>query len=203
MPDNPYAAPTALQVKEDHGPSEWILASRFSRFCARVIDEIILGLALILLPSIGHGVQIFSTETMGNSEPTTSVTAYTGLLDYMLGAHNLTLGFWVDSLMVLGLTTVFQGYLLARYGQSIGKWFLDIKIVDSRSKMKPKLATTLFVREGGMLLISLIPILAMVEILWIFGKPRRCIHDYWSKTLVVDALEGPARGTPATWEQSD
>lgn len=83
-----------------------------------------------------------------------------------------------------------NGYLWNKYGQSIGKRVVGIKIVDMNGH-KPPLWKIAILRHwtmslGGFLgsVGRLIPI---VDTLFIFGKSRRCMHDYIAGTKVVRA----------------
>ena len=96
------------------------------------------------------------------------------------------LAFW---LFGIGITFLFQAYLLAQYGQTIGKRMLKIKIVSDKTYRKPTLTRSFVVRECGIRLLEWIPILPLLDILWIFGPPRRCLHDLWAGTIVIDTLD--------------
>lgn len=85
-------------------------------------------------------------------------------------------------------TMVLHGYLLYYYGQTIGKNYMAIRI-ENLDGTKASLTTIYFKRMLPMQLISLIPffgpfISGMVNPLFIFGKQRRCLHDYLAKTKV-------------------
>ena len=93
------------------------------------------------------------------------------------------LAFWVLTIVI---TFVCQAYLLARYGQTIGKRLLKIRIVNEHGYRKPTLNRSFFVRECGIYLLQWFPILPLLDVLWIFGKSRKCLHDHWSRTIVID-----------------
>lgn len=83
-----------------------------------------------------------------------------------------------------------NGYLWNKYGQSIGKRVVGIKIVDMNGNKPPLWEIAIlrhwFMSLGGFLGPTgrFIPI---IDALFIFGKSRRCIHDYIAGTQVVRA----------------
>jgi uncharacterized RDD family membrane protein YckC len=97
--------------------------------------------------------------------------------------------FYIGALIVLCLIVV-TAVLVHRNGQTIGKKCLGIKIV--RADGSPAtLARIFWLRYFVTTLLSLVPALGtlyvLVDILFIFGKPQRCIHDYIADTIVVKA----------------
>lgn len=85
---------------------------------------------------------------------------------------------------------ILNGYLLANRGQTIGKVVVKTKIVDLDGNI-PRFGKLLFLRYLVIGLVSQIPILGgvvgLVNGLLIFGKERRCLHDYIASTRVVEA----------------
>ena len=85
---------------------------------------------------------------------------------------------------------VFNGYLLFHKGQTIGKLLVGTRIVDMQGNL-PGLCTLFGLRFLVLSLINQIPILGqvmgLVNALFIFGKARRCLHDYIAGTQVIDA----------------
>ena len=74
------------------------------------------------------------------------------------------------------------------YGQTIGKNYMSIRI-ENLDGSKASLVTIYFKRMLPMQLISLVPsvgqlIAGIVNPLFIFGKQRRCLHDYIAETKV-------------------
>jgi uncharacterized RDD family membrane protein YckC len=86
------------------------------------------------------------------------------------------------------MTLLLHGYLLYYYGQTIGKNFMSIRI-ENLDSSKASLKTIYFKRMLPMQVLSIIPfggqfISGIVNPLFIFGKQRRCLHDYLAKTQV-------------------
>jgi uncharacterized RDD family membrane protein YckC len=96
----------------------------------------------------------------------------------------------IGTLFIYGVftTLLLHGYLLYYYGQTIGKNYMSIR-VENLDGSKASLITIYFKRMLPMQLIGLIPsfgqfISGIVNPLFIFGKERRCLHDYLAKTKV-------------------
>ena len=106
--------------------------------------------------------------------------------DFILPSFSIeSLALWVLTIMI---TFVCQAYLLARYGQTIGKRMLKIMIVNEHGYRKPTLNRSFFVRECGIYLLQWVPVLPLLDLLWIFGESRKCLHDHWSRTIVIDTI---------------
>lgn len=133
------------------------LADIGDRFLAQLID----GGALALL--IGFGFIWFAIE-----EP---------------------LGVLMMALLVVSLITL-QWYLLTTQGQTVGKSLMKIKIVRYDTEENPGFGRAVGLRELIPGFIGAIPLFGLlftlVDILFIFGKERRCIHDYIAGTKVID-----------------
>ena len=187
MSDNPYAAPKAPLTPDSDHSFELTLASIFIRFVARVIDvtlaTAVLLFSVLVLPDFTGANGLATSD--GN--PDAELNRHIHLIRYLLGWGMFTWNSTIESLLYMCIVFLFQGYLLARYGQTIGIYLAGIKIVDAATEQKPSLTRTFIIRECGMELLAFIPILTVVDALSIFGKARRCIHDYWSSTIVVNA----------------
>ena len=86
------------------------------------------------------------------------------------------------------VTFTLHGYLMYYYGQTIGKHFMSIRI-ENLDGTKANLTTIYFKRMLPMQALGLIPsvgqlIAGFINPLFIFGKQRRCLHDYIAKTKV-------------------
>jgi len=88
----------------------------------------------------------------------------------------------------LATTILIHGFLLYYYGQTVGKHCMSIRI-ENLDGTKANIQTIYFKRMLPMQLIGLIPIVGQlvsgfVNPLFIFGKKKRCLHDYLAKTKV-------------------
>lgn len=82
-------------------------------------------------------------------------------------------------------------YLLATRGQTIGKKLLHIRIVALENDDHPGLMRVFWLRSflnaliASIPLFGLIPVYSIVDVLFIFGGDRRCLHDRLAATRVV------------------
>lgn len=140
--------------------SEMQLAGRWRRFWACFIDIWILNINL--LP--------FTMMIKGIKKPLAQFTVEQQAYIFLLSCT-----FFV----------ITNGYLLHRRGQTLGKCFLKIKIVNSEGAT-PALWKLLL--RHVPLLLTKIPvgyIVALLDGLLIFRKDRRCIHDRLAGTTVI------------------
>ena len=73
-----------------------------------------------------------------------------------------------------------------RNGQSIAKKFLAIKVI--RADGTPaSLSRLVWLRNVVNGLISIIPLYGLIDVLFIFGESRQCLHDKIAGTIVVKA----------------
>jgi len=173
MESNPYAAPAAVvedMAGDDSADLEARKASRGKRLGAALIDGLVATLWLGLF--FGAFMMRYHARMHGLPVPQNS-----GLLVF--------LGFVV----MLGVLVV-NCVMLHRSGQTIGKRALDIAVV--RSDGSPiALSRYIFMRMVPIILLSMIPLVGrymnLVDAVVIFGKDRRCLHDYIADTIVVDA----------------
>jgi uncharacterized RDD family membrane protein YckC len=164
MDNNVYNTPQSSLVTQQSG--ELVLGSRWSRLFASIIDGLLVGLVTLPLMYFTGGFDGISTGV----EP--------GVL--------YTLGIGVAGLIVF---VILNGKILLSSGQTIGKKALNIKIVDLEGNLPS--ANTLLSRYGFYYGTQLIPVvggfLALINVLFIFGAEKRCLHDQVAKTKVVNA----------------
>lgn len=93
-------------------------------------------------------------------------------------------------LMAYGIVlyVLVHGYFLDKFGQTIGKNIMRIRI-ENLDGTKASISTIILKRSLPMHLLSIVPVIGQglagfVDPLFIFGKERRCIHDYIAKTKV-------------------
>lgn len=115
----------------------------------------------------------------------------TGVLQMALRGEAMSIGqqavlFAAGWLVFLAL----NGYLLMNRGQTIGKLVLRTRIVDLSGNV-PNFGKLLILRYLIVGLAGQIPILGSIAVivnaLFIFGKERRCLHDYMAGTRVIEA----------------
>lgn len=165
-PHNPYAAPAAA-LTDTPSPGEQVLADRGMRLVAATIDTILLIAILVPIMFVGG----YFTLIMAGQAP--------GFLTQVTWAA-----------ISFGIFALLQGYPLSQAGQTWGKKMMKMKVVDLDGR-KPDLVHLLGLRIGTTQLISLVPFLGpfygIVNVLFIFGEDRRCLHDMIAGTRVVVA----------------
>jgi uncharacterized RDD family membrane protein YckC len=156
-------------------PDEYVLAGRGRRLLAFLINFAV----LVLLPlavALAVDPETFSTTTP-------SVDAETGALaeqssDGSLLGIGIMFAWWV-------VFAIASGILVAKRGQSLGKAAVGIKIVrtdGSRAGFWRIAGLRWFVMALGS---GVIAFLGLVDVLMIFRKDRRCLHDLIADTIVV------------------
>lgn len=94
-------------------------------------------------------------------------------------------------ILSFALFTAANGYLLTTAGQTIGKRWLEIRIVDAATGRVPSLARLLGLRYAVMEFVYQVPVvggvLNLIDVLMIFRNDRRCLHDHLAGTKVVKA----------------
>jgi uncharacterized RDD family membrane protein YckC len=110
---------------------------------------------------------------------------YVGLASFEDPTISLIFGTFIYGVF---LTFTLHGYLIHYYGQTIGKHFMSIRI-ENLDGTKASFSTIYVKRMLPMQLIGLVPsvgqfISGFINPIFIFGKQRRCLHDYVAKTKV-------------------
>ena len=162
---NPYAPPRG--AVHDVAGEGLELAGRGARFLAAILDGIIAGM-MIYVPALIVVWAIGEFEDSGESDPTMLATAgFLCLMGFIAWA-------WITALLV------------ARYGQTMGKRMLDIRVVRSDGS-QASLGRIFWLRNAVNVLLGIIPLYSIIDVLLIFGVRRQCIHDLIADTIVVRA----------------
>lgn len=167
---NPYAPPQADLTGPDYSrPEELELADRGTRFGAAILDGLVMGIPAFLLVWGLYAVCGYSL-----------LAKVPGRIGIVLLLGGVGIGTLVD--------LAINGYFLQKYGQTVGKRACSIKIVKLDGSL-PTLTDSFLKRRVAISLIGLIPVLgkifSFVDILFIFRKNRRCLHDDLAGTVVV------------------
>jgi uncharacterized RDD family membrane protein YckC len=163
---NPYAPPKG-EVRDvaEYGGEP---ADRFIRLAAAILDGIVVG-CMVYLPLIVVMVGAGQLE-----DPPTEQND----LVLALGAALMLAG----GIAWIWLTILF----VARNGQTIAKKIVGIKVV--RSDGSPaSLGRIFWLRNVVNGLLGIIPFYGLIDILFIFGMQRQCLHDKIADTIVVKA----------------
>lgn len=164
---NPYAAPQARL--EDAAVAELVLAGRGTRLAAAIVDGLMAGglgiVAAIAIPAI-------MPANGGDPNPV------------LLGVVLLLVVGGMLALLIVNLLW------LHRYGQTIAKRMLGIKVVRTDGG-HCDLGRIIVARWLPVTLLGAIPLLgpavSLTDALFIFRDDRRCLHDLIADTIVVVA----------------
>ncbi len=164
---NPYAPPRAAVQDFIGDPDAHVLhADRGTRLVAAFLDAIIFSLMVY--------VPLYAAGAFGSVADPEAAVESASVAALLLAA--------VGFVAYCALTIM----LMRRNGQSMGKKIVGIKVV--RSDGSPaSLARLIWLRNVVNWLISLIPLYFLIDILFIFGEPRQCLHDKLADTIVIKA----------------
>jgi uncharacterized RDD family membrane protein YckC len=170
---NPYAAPTA----DVNAPVVAVagglpLAGRGARLGAQLLDGL-LYCAPAMLPSMGLVMMVDEHRVGG--DPTPRPLARVLIVAGIVGFAALFL---------------FQMYRLATAGQTLGKRWLDVRVV-KQDDSPVTFSSAVLLRSIVPGLLMAVPYLGLVfwlvDTLFIFRDDRRCLHDLIAGTKVVEA----------------
>ncbi|BBB26721.1 RDD family protein [Amphritea japonica] len=161
--DNIYSAPEAnLEVTEEF---ELVLASRWTRFWAALLDTLFL--SIVFVPAM----------------------YLLGIWDQLMADQLSTMSDILLSALVLVAYIILNSYLLANSGQTIGKKLLNIRVVDFETEELLPFWKIVGVRYIPFFILSQIPAagqtIGLIDSLFIFKKDKRCLHDLLANTKVV------------------
>ena len=170
-------APPGSHVEDLGGDDGLELATRGQRFAGALIDGLFaLAVSLaVMLPMYGRGYAMMMSRS--------KLSVLPGMLVY------------------LAIVYVVEGWFLHQRSQSLGKMAMGLRIV------RPDGGAAGFGRSFGlrMALFGLCgfipfigPFIGIIDALFIFGAPRRCLHDYVADTVVATAASAPLPGTAAS-----
>lgn len=164
-PKSDLGGTTAQNSIEQNESIDARLASRWARLGAALIDVVVM--------AAPYAVAIYGTDYWERAMKH-QVTLQEQALSVLLG---------------LAIYLAMNGYLLHKRGQTIGKWAMGIKIVSVVNNEIIPLWKVFFVRYVSQVLVAMIPVLGstliIVNDLFIFGKDKRCVHDYIAGTKVI------------------
>ncbi len=169
---NPYQAPQSRVDDVAEQAQAFVLAERATRLGAASLDGIIFIIPVLI-----------------------AVTPLMLALMNQQGIENMPSALWMN--WVIGIaSTIILAVLITnlifwhRYGQSIGKRILKIKIVRADGS-RAGLRRIFFLRLMVPGLIGAIPfaggVFSLVDSLMIFRDSRKCLHDNIADTLVIKA----------------
>jgi uncharacterized RDD family membrane protein YckC/Tfp pilus assembly major pilin PilA len=168
---SPYKPPSAPITEPSSEEQEFELAGRGTRLVAYFADGLVFIIPIFLIFA-------FAGFDALDNEDTFAV---------LIGLFVIV---WVLGLFVINMV------LLYRNGQTIGKRWLSIKIVRV-DRSRAGLLRILFLRALPIALLTSIPIIGnlifFIDALLIFQPSRRCLHDLFADTVVINTYRGPSK----------
>ncbi|HAZ17012.1 MAG: RDD domain-containing protein [Parcubacteria group bacterium GW2011_GWA2_43_13] len=143
------------------------LASRWSRLGATLLEECAIFFPIAIIGGLVSVTSSVEFENIGDN----GIFLGVGFISFIL--------FFVVNLM-----------LMSRRGQSLGKHWLNIQVIDTVSGKKVSFGRYFWLREVvGRNIIAAIPFLGLlyvlIDSLFIFRKDRKTIHDLIGGTSVI------------------
>lgn len=181
--ENPYLPPTSDLTDATHVGTADIVASRMKRLGAVLLDFTIL-MALFLAVSLIAYV----------SDPGEFQREFSSAMEEDASWFEINL---LNGTNYIGLATTaaaffaINGYLLAKRGQSIGKFILSIAIVDVDTGSVQPFGRLVMLRFAPIYMLQVLMnfvyfLVFMVDALLIFRSDRRTLHDIMAGTTVID-----------------
>ena len=165
--DSPYPPPVIEVTGNEHISPGDRLADRWTRLNAALIDGFI---------SMCTGSPILYMLRFWNDVPPEQ-------------QRPLVLEIAPSVVGLVGLLLI-HGYLLKKYGQTVGKYLMGIRIADPKGSV-PAFARLILLRYVPITVAATIPIFGgfflLADVLFIFRRDRRCLHDLLAGTKVVNA----------------
>ena len=156
--------------KETMDNTNQVLASRWKRLGGSLLDSFIL-LGIVF-----------------------TVAFATGAFNHMDQRGNFSLGYQVF-MFILGLIAYLavNGFLLAKYGQTVGKKVIGTRIVDFESGEILSVWKVFCMRLLPVHLLCQLPVagvfVGLADVVLIFRNNKRCLHDLIAETKVVDVRQ--------------
>ncbi|EGQ8957169.1 hypothetical protein GJM83_24125 [Vibrio parahaemolyticus] len=156
-------------IMEELLDNPYLLASRWSRVGAAIIDTVVL--SVVMLP----------------------LMYFTGGFDGLIQDPPVEAPFSYQVVMAIlgfGLYCAVNWKSLENSGQTVGKKAMKIRVVNMDGS-QAKVQDLVFKRYAFMLFIAYLPlvggILNLINLIMIFGKQKRALHDRVAKTRVISS----------------
>lgn len=151
-------------------PHGYILASRWKRLWGALLDSV-----FILFVTVPSMLLMGAYSQLADGEPLTFAQ---------------TLSWLAYGVLVF---LVLNGWLLFHKGQTLGKRIVGTKIVDAKTGQHLSFGSVYGIRYLLVSGITQIPVIghlfALVDVLFIFGERKRCIHDWFAGSIVIDVQQ--------------
>jgi len=167
---NPYAPPQAKVADVVDPRLRHVDAERGTRLAAAILDGLVFG-ALVYAPFLAGTIAgaIAAGPQPGGPRLTTGM-----MIGIVVGCIGFVVWCWLTIKFVLA------------NGQSIAKKMLSIKVL--RTDGSPiSLGRLFWLRNVVNSLLAVVPLYGFIDVLFIFGERRQCLHDKIADTIVVKA----------------
>jgi len=132
-------------------------ASRYSRLAAAILDSFIYAVPGVLV--------------------------FLGILSFFKYDEDLC---EIISFILCLPVLIYQAIILSKDGQTLGKKIMKIRIIKVDTGDNGGFKTNILIRLLLNSVFCIIPVYALVDILFIFREDNRCIHDLLAGTVVVE-----------------
>ncbi|MFC4531443.1 RDD family protein [Sphaerisporangium dianthi] len=174
-------------------PPKTVIAARRYRFGASLIDALIFGV-------ISYAITMMAAPGLVDGDDRSAVAqdqgAASGWQDFVFDNPFAGNPYWYIDVSVVILWFLYFWIGHAFWGQTIGKRLCRLKVVSRDGR--PLTTSQAGVRSLLYMAVTLLPyvgfLLSLVNVAWIFGPSRRCLHDVVAGTVVVD-LNAVAQGS--------
>ncbi|MBK3341713.1 RDD family protein [Acinetobacter baumannii] len=163
------------------------LASISSRALAKIID-LLLWLPIAAIPSFffneAQYKQLFELQKQMQSAEVASTKA--AELQKQLFTL-IPIEAWHTMLLYVVIMLAIQAFLLTKFGQSIGKKIVGIRIVDAETNGKLNLTRIFLLRSVVFIILNLLfmPISTIIDYAFALGQKRQALHDKIARTKVI------------------
>ncbi|MBD1220402.1 RDD family protein [Acinetobacter seifertii] len=163
------------------------LASISSRALAKIID-LLLWLPIAAIPSFffneAQYKQLFELQNRCNLQKLPQLKA--AELQQQLFTL-IPIEAWHTMLVYVVIMLAIQAFLLTKFGQSIGKKIVGIKIVDAETNGKVNLTRVFLLRSIVFIILNLLfmPISTIIDYAFALGQKRQALHDKIARTKVI------------------
>ncbi len=181
----PFEPSRSTPLPWEADPTAWAalpdLAASGARLAARTVDLIIV-LVLAAVPSLPVLLAIMARITdqiRAAQAGSTTTTVYL--------VNGQTLGLWALCLaIILAISGGYEVWQLARWGQTVGKRLVNVRVADRDGVRDPSLGQALG-RWLGYYVLLCVPVLGLLDAAWLLWdqSTRQCLHDKLAGTVVV------------------
>ena len=152
------------------------LAGPWTRFVASLIDGIFINTVLFVSGFVGATL---GAASVGKIEDEVTEAEFFQILQQFFLVYGISIACGVL------ITAIIFTIMMMNSGQTIGKKLCGIRVVDASTRQIPAFAQGVLIRSWLKNVMYFVPLLALVDILMIFGDENQCLHDKMANTIVI------------------